>query len=468
MTRTSLTSQPTATSHALLSAKMAIALLTALCLLAFLLTIPLPRADGHLIGSDGIGYYVYLPSIWLDRDLDFTNEYAVFFAYARDAAPDAAFHLHRTPQGVPPNQWAIGPALLWSPFFLLAHLLALGLQSGGFAVSPDGYGYLYQAIVLSGSILYAGVGAWLTYCFVLRWVQPEAALGGVLLVVLAGNLVYYMTAEPSMSHGVSAFASALFFLLWIRRRDRSDRLTPALLGAAAGLMALIRPQDGLLLALPFLDRLPAVVHGMRTGNFTPLRQWLGAMVIAAVAALVVFTPQLWSWQIIYGSILRSGYLYAGGAFNWFTPKLAQVMLSSERGLLVWHPIFLGALIGLGLLWRIDRRMSVLGLLAVAIQWYVIASWSDWRQGDAFGGRMFIVCTPVFALGVGVLIEWAAARWSWRRVAILGALLLIWNFLLFVEYRFDLVAAQRPVTWHDLTIGRLTKPMDIILARLRQG
>jgi len=439
-----------------------IALLTGLCVAAFLVTIPLPRVDGQLIGSDGIGYYVYLPSAWLDRDLKFADEYAVFFAYAGDATPETAFYLQRTPQGVPPNQWAIGPALLWSPFFLLAHLLALGLQVGGIPVAADGYGYLYQSTVLIGSILYAGAGIWLTYRYVLRWVQPQAALAGVLLVVLSGNLIYYMTAEPSMSHGVSAFASALFFLLWIKRRDRTDLLTPTLLGAAAGLMALIRPQDGLLLVLPFLDRLPAVVRGMRTGDFASLGQWLWAVVIAAIAALVVFTPQLLSWQIIYGSVLRSGYVYAGGSFNWLTPKLVEVMLSPERGLLVWHPVFLGALIGLGLLWRRDRRMSVLGFLVVVMQWYIIASWTDWAQGDAFGGRMFIVCTPIFALGIGVLVEWVVVRWSWRVAAVANMLLIAWNFLLFIEYRFDLLTAQRPVTWCDLTIGRVTKPIEVFL------
>lgn len=450
-----------------------LAFLTALCIAVFLVTIPLPRADGQLIGSDGIGYYVYLPSVWLDRDLDFADEYAVFFAYAGDATPDTgdatpdtAFYRQQTPQGVPPNQWAVGPALLWSPFFLLAHLLALGLQAGGLPVATDGYGFLYQAIVLIGSILFAGAGVWLTYRFVLHWVQAYVALAGVLLVVLGGNLIYYMTAEPSMSHGVSAFASALFFLLWVKRRDRTDLLTPAWLGAAAGLMALIRPQDGLFLALPFLDRLPAVVRGVRTGDFAILRQWLWAAMIAAAAALVVFTPQLLSWQLIYGSVLRSGYVYAGGAFNWFTPRLAEVMLAPARGLLVWHPVFLGALIGVGLLWRRDRRMSMLGFLAVAMQWYVIASWTDWAQGDAFGARMFIVCTPVFALGMGVLIEWVVMRWSWRVVAVVSAFLLVWNFLLFVEYRFDLLTAQRPVTWYDLTIGRLTKPIDLLLQRLR--
>jgi hypothetical protein len=445
---------------------MIILVLVLMCLGAFLITVPLPRADSQLIGSDGIGYYAYLPSLWLDRDLDFTDEYAVFFAHSDRDLSTTPFYLQRTTQGVPPNQWSIGPALLWSPFFWLAHLVSVTLQSLGVPVVADGYGYLYQAPVLVGSILFAGLGVWLTFAYAREFVELGAAVAGVVLVVLGGNLIYYMVAEPSMSHGVSAFASALFFFTWTRRRDRDDLLTPLLLGAEAGLMALIRPQDALFLALPLLDRLPAVAHSLDTHDWPVLARWLRSVAFAACAALAVFSVQMFTWHAIYGSFFRSGYAYGGGGFYWLTPKLGEVLFSPERGLFTWHPVFIAALIGLGLIWSRDRRMTVLGFIAVAVQWYVIASWGDWMQGDAFGGRMFIVCTPVFALGLAALIEKVAQRWSWRVVALAGMVLLAWNFLLFVEYRFFLLTARRVTDWYDLTAGRISKPVDLLLQWLR--
>jgi hypothetical protein len=130
--------------------------LTACCLFAFLITIPLPRVDNQLVGSDGVRYYAYLPSLLLDGDLDFTDEYTYFFAHepgkAERAIEDA------TPRGLPANQWPIGPAILWAPFFLLAHLLAHFANLLGTSIPTNGYGTFYQAFVLSGSILYSGGG----------------------------------------------------------------------------------------------------------------------------------------------------------------------------------------------------------------------------------------------------------------------------------------------------------------------
>ena len=101
-------------------------------------------------------------------------------------------------------------------------------------------------------------------------------------------------------------------------------------------------------------------------------------------------------------------------------------------------------------------------LGFAMQCYIISSWHGWVQGDAFGGRMFIVCTPIFAMGLAHLIEWTHRRWGWLVVYVVGGLLLVWNFLLFVEYRFDLVTAQRLPRWYDLTIRRVTFLVDLIV------
>ena len=195
--------------------------LTGICLLVFLATISLPRIDNQLVGSDGVRYYVYLPSLLLDHDLDFTDEYIYFYAYEPDK-PDRMIN-NRTSQGLLPNQWPIGPAILWAPFFLLAHLLTSLFNLLGANIPADGYGYFYQAFVLSGSILYGGAGLLFTYRFVRELAAKEAALAATVLVTFGGNLVYYMTAEPSMAHTLSAFASGLFFFTWVRRRNLHGR-----------------------------------------------------------------------------------------------------------------------------------------------------------------------------------------------------------------------------------------------------
>lgn len=437
----------------------------ALCLAAFLVTIPLPRVDNQLVGSDGIGYYVYLPSYWLDHDLDFTNEYAYFFAYTPDT--EVGFHTQRTVVGVPPNQWAVGPALLWSPFFLLAHLVFHAINGLGAQLPVDGLSQAYQAVVLASSILYAGLGLWFIYRFVCSFAVNSAALFGTIFVAMSGNLVYYMTAEPSMSHALSVFASGLFFFTWAKRRERWGITTAIYLGLIGGLMALVRPQDGIFLVLPFLDQLVDVFQAAPNKRAAAIGRWVLSGLAAAAAALAVFSLQLSAWMAIYGDLLHSGYFQGGGGFNWLQPQLLNVLVSAQRGLFVWHPIYLVGLAGLIATFQRDHTMAILGWLGFALQWYLTSSWGDWVQGDAFGGRMLIVCTPIIALGVASLIEWVVERWSWAIVLGVASLLVIWNLLLFIEYRFYLVGLGRLPTWYDVTVGRFTIPLELLWRVVKQ-
>jgi hypothetical protein len=341
----------------------------------------------------------------------------------------------------------------------LAHLFNLF----GADIPTDGYSYFYQAIVLSGNILYGGLGLLFVYRFVRGFANPHVALVSIFLITLTGNLIYYLTAEPSMAHALSLFASGLFFYVWLKRRDQPGLKSAALYGLLGGMMALIRQQDGLFLALPFLAQIPDVWRHLtgRTPGYAWWR-WLRDGIVAGVVALLVFSPQLIVWGILYGDFFHSPYLYtAETPFYWFTPKLGAVLFSAYRGLFTWHPIFLLAVAGLFLVYRNDKTMALVGCCGLIIQWYLISAWHVWYQGDAFGGRMFIVATPIFVLGLAYLIEWAVRRWSWQVVYLIGGLLLAWNFLLAVEYRFDLTIANRPPTWYDLTLRRLTFPLELL-------
>src|SRR5262249_6294906 len=80
-----------------------------------------------LVRSDGIYYFVYLPSLVFDGDLDFENDYR---AFGLDV--NRAWQLARSlGTGLPANHWPVGTAMLWAPMYLLAHGLALCLNQAG-------------------------------------------------------------------------------------------------------------------------------------------------------------------------------------------------------------------------------------------------------------------------------------------------------------------------------------------------
>ncbi len=474
----------------------AILAMTAACLIVFGATVPLPRADGQLVGSDGIKYYVYLPSLLIDGDLDFTDEYRHFYRSHRKTA--AYLVADRTPTGLPANRFGIGPAILWAPFFIAAHLLAVLLSALGFSIASDGYGAFYQVPVLAGSILYGGLGAWLCFRAALRVASQKAALAATLLTILAGNQIYYLTVEPSMSHSLSMFASASFFYVWVTSRDRPRRWDHVRLGGLAGLMALIRPQDGLFLLLPIADQALSSIKAGRAGRGNR-SGWLTSSLWMVASAILVFLPQLVVWRLLNGALFLSGYgREFDGLFHWPFSRLLPVLFSAHRGLFTWHPVFLLGLAGLWLLMaraprQGDRQfaespgtgaiaesprtgaiatsprtgaiatsprtgaIAVLGFSGFVIQWLVVSSWHQWTQGDAFGGRMFIVCTSFFVFGTAALLDAAARHWPMRRILAGGMLLVVLNFLLIVNYRTEIIYLERLVTYSHLVFGRFELP-----------
>jgi hypothetical protein len=439
--------------------------LAVVCLLAFLVTIPLPRVDGQLLGADGFGYFVYLPSVVIDHDLDLTNQYATLLPHGPIPSTE------RTSTGLLANPWPVGAALLWLPFFLLAHVLAIGLHGLGAGIRLDGCGYWYQTFVIAGNIGYGGAALLMAYGVAHRVSAPASALWATVLVGFAGNLVYYLTAEASMAHAVSAFAVSLFFLAWMRMRGRPGIMPAAALGACVGLIALVRQQDVLLATVPLGGHL---IGCWRAGHAQrarlPVLSWFRDALVMGLAALLVYSPQMLVSHVIYGAWWSLPQLYASQwgdlpRFAWSSPHFIDVLVSARRGLLAWHPVFAIALLGIVPLWRHDRTFAAAVLLGVVAEAYLLGCWFDWWQGRAFGARAFISCLPLFTAALAALVD-AGRRVLPSRprareivVSAIGLVLVAANFLLFVEYRFDLVTRSTPASWHDLGTRRVTFALD---------
>lgn len=426
------------------------------CLAIFLAALPLPRVDQHLIGSDGAFYYAYLPSLFLDGDLDFANQYHL------SLAPDHPALTVVSPTGLTPNAYAIGSAFLWAPFFLLAHGLVLGLNALGMALPANGYGNLYEALTLIGSMSYGFVALMGQYRLARRWVTARAALPAVLLLWWGTNVIYYMVVEPSMSHMAAMFAVTLFITLWLDGRDRPTWRRWLALGAAGGLVALVRLPDATIWTLPFLDALSQL------RSWSDLKPWAVRWGVFLLGALVVFTPQIVAWQVMYGNPLYSGYQYGSAhpLFYWSRPQLLNVLFSTQHGLFLWHPLFLAACVGLIFLARREPRLTLWLVVGLFLQLYVVSAWWDWTQGDAFGGRMFISVLPIFTLGLAALVEALMRARATRWLAWGAGALVLWNGLFMIQYRFGFIPMTGALTFEQLVIGKFTLPFQL-LARWRR-
>lgn len=374
--------------------------------LAFLRA-PFTRVPDALFVSDGFGYYVYLPSIVIDGDLDLSNQ-----VRRLPYEGGKAFFKVSEATGRTTDQFPIGCALMWTPFFLGADLVVRSLRASGLDVARTGFGYAYELPVYLGSFLYGVLGLLLTRRTLLRFFEQKVSDLSLVAMALATPTGYYLAIEPNMSHSVAYFLVALWFDVLSRLdHQRDTRISPwVTLGITLGLIALIRPYNAVLgvTAIPTAFRVSE-----RASRFVGA---IWKLLVVLLVTILVMVPQFWVWKTLYGTWLvvpkGSGY----EQIRWSWSSLASFVTSIFA---LW-PIYLPAGLGL-ILGSLDsfRSQSASGrsqffdtcapfmLAVLVVLTFLVANSRDWMLGTAFGQRRMVDWTPFFAMGLAKVMDRAS-------------------------------------------------------------
>ena len=410
----------------------------------FVLTLPL--VTPKIRGADEIQYFSHLRSLAFDRDVDFENEYRWFVAHDPQGLAgfrETFLERREAATGRPINFTPIGCALLWSPFYALAHVGVLGGRALGSSVPADGFSRPYQAAACYGSAVYGFVGLLLLHDVLKRRFAEPAASWATAGVWLASPLLYYMSLAPGFSHANSVFAVAL--VLWLSLRARkSGRLSDwALAGLAGGLCGLIREQDALFLLIP---------AGLIVWSQARLDDRVRALVALGATAALCFAPQLLVYQATNGTFSPSKLVTR--KMSWTSPHSLEALFDPAHGLFFWSPLLL--LATLGLIHHAWRRRGALGLLllgALLLQVWINGAVESWHLAGAFGSRRFVGATPLFAFGLAALFQALDRRRHW--VLAVLTLSVWWNLSLMVQFGLKLMDRQR-LDWPRVAINQFTE------------
>jgi len=359
-------------------------------------------------GADSLPYYSWLRSAAFDGDWDFANEWREF---GHDPAPPVPA------TGKPVNVFSVGPALLWSPFVLAAH----GYLEAGLGTRPwpaDGFSAPYLNATAAGTRALAVAGAFLLASALARRHGGRLAWLAVLGVVLASPLLHYLTRAPSMSHGVEFAAAAALFFAIERVGSRPAASSWAMVGAALGLLTLVRWQGLVYLLLVG----PLAIAQLLSRRARP--SWVA---LGALASVLVFSPQMLAWRSVFGSavLIPQG----GGFMDWSSPHLVDVLFSANHGLFTWSPLLLPGLIALILAAPGQPLAHGCALLVFGATAWVNGGVADWAGSDAFGARRFVLTLPLLASGLalaGAALARLVARRPLLAPAALAALAVLWN------------------------------------------
>jgi hypothetical protein len=448
-----------------------------LLILTALFLLSLPLVTTRIYASDEVQYFSYLRSLWFDHDVSFENEYRHFYesGVVRYPGFHETFLERQTPTGRRETFATMGSALLWSPFYAVADVVVRVRRAmGDSSIAADGYSQPYVSAVAYGSAVYGWLSLMLSMVIARRlfgdrvsaWNGGIVGISGLPLALIAAiavwigtPLFFYMYIAPPMSHACSAFATALFVLVWLRVRERWSLRGMIALGALAALLAMVREQDVFVAIGPAIDWLVTVARRMRIragdrdASGAGVGSWMPLVVNAAAGALsfaIVFTPQLMAYMAINGHAGPSRLV--ARKMSWMSPHGLQVLGSPRHGLLFWTPLILLSFAGLACLVFMrrdqhgdDRDRSLIGIclmLMVATQVYVAGSVESWTVAGAFGQRRFVGLTAIFAVGLVAFLRAMPVRWP-RRVALAAAAVAVWwNLGLMAQFGAGLMDRQR--------------------------
>jgi hypothetical protein len=444
-------------------------------LLLFLLSLSLVNPWIH---GDGIGYYALARAPLIEHSFDFTHDYQSANAAFREARlndqgqPLAFF---RTVTGHLDNHFSVGPAMLWSPFLLLAHAgvhLARALGSG---VAADGFSAPYRLAMAFATCLYGFLGLFLSFQLARKYTSALWALLATITIWWATSLAVYMYFNPSWSHAHSAFVVALFLWYWDRTRGTRSLRQWFLLAVVSGLMLNVYYANAMLLAVLLAEALPQYRNAIRSTNAapepaTPPASLLFHHLLFVAVTLVCLIPVFLTRLVIYGNPFTSGYIPLR-YWLWSSPAFFDVLFSSNHGLIVWTPIVLLSFLGLIFLIRRAPKIGIPFFIGALAFYLFISLYPDWAGISSFGNRFFISLTPLFVVGLAVLLDAASRLFSAAfpfkllSSALLAAFIL-WNLGLMFQWGIHLVPARGNVDFPQMISNQFTVVPRSVFSRLR--
>lgn len=421
-------------------------------LLTFALFIILNTPKPIRIEGDGVFYYSWLHSAVFDHDIDFRNQYerfAEYDFYSRKFIEENKI----TSAGKMTNAYAFGTAIMWLPFFAAAHIVSFFLQNFNHELfRADGYSFLYVLFVNFSGAVYGLLAVFINYR-TLRLIfrdhhEKLKTLTAVFAFWLATPWIYYQFFEPFMSHMASLFLVSLFVYIlisaWNNEAENAQKIVRKnfgvnyvvnyirknwLLIVVIFLMISTRWQNFIFIfsCIPFLL---AIKRVSASDSIKAFAQKIFPIILPIIAWIVV---QSLAWHYLYGKYLLvpQGYRFVQFKFDGF-----YTLFSSDRGLLLWTPIVVIAILGVFYLLKKSKGLALAVVLAFAGQWAINSSLNDIGGGDAFGSRRFIELFPFFSIPLAALsVNFKKQFWI---ICLILALFILWNRILLINYQRGII------------------------------
>ena len=348
------------------------------------------RDQGRIIAWDVISYYGYLPAAFIYGDATLQKPGEGF---------EKVKHLiwyTETAEGHKVFKTSMGMAMLYAPFFAIAHLWANITEE-----DPSGYSPPYKFAICMSSLFALLIGLIFLRKVLRGFFSANVTALTILLIALGTNLYFYTVLGVGMPHLYLFCLLSVELYLLLKWYDNPTYAVSLGIGLIGGLMVLIRPTMIIVILLAILIKVNDL-DSLKSRLMFFVKNPKPVLVII-VAGFIVWIPQFLYWKAASGSYLF--YSYTDEGFFFTDPQLLNALIGFRKGWLIYTPIMLFGLIGIGLMARTRHSLALSLLVPVALYFYIATCWWDWWYGGSFGYRAMIDLYPLMAIGLAYSLQY---------------------------------------------------------------
>lgn len=380
------------------------------------------RSESKVTTWDALGYYLYLPSIFIYHDV---KEMKWFESIDKkyQLSGGVIYQYNKTKNGNQVFKYLGGVAIIETPFFFVGHYIA---KHYGF--EADGFSTPYQYSIAIGILFLFCFSLFLLRHILLRFFSDMTVGVTLILLILATNAINYTAIEPAQSHGPIFVLYVLLLYATFKWHEKPKIIWAALTGYIIGLATISRPTEAIMFLIPLLWN----THNKETA----VKKWelVGVnrshIYFAVLFGFIGILPQLIYWKYATGSFVYD----VGSAWDFLTPHL-RVLFGWEKGWFIYTPVTVFFIAGMFMIKRYPFRNAVLYFCLLNI--YIIISWRIWRYGGSYSTRALVQSYPVFALAFGAFIERISSK-KWRYALYLLGIYLVYVNLFQIKQYYNTV------------------------------
>lgn len=365
---------------------------------------------------DVFGYYLYLPSTFVQHDPMLTD---ISWIHELMKAKPISSTLYQISSGPTNNTmyfFLMGMSILYLPFFLLGHLIAYFTDS-----LMDGFSLPYQYSIAIGTTVYTLIGLFYFRKILLSYFSDNISCIILFITVLGTNYLHFATFK-NLETSVNIF-NLLVILIWNTIQwHKHHRLKNLLgIGLPAALIILVKPSEIVCVLIPLFWG----VYNKETiqQKWQLIATYKKQFILTVFAALLLLLPQLLYWKIATGSFIYDTYKNPGVGLDFLSPHILNVLFSFRKGWLVYTPIMIFALIGFVVFYKKHKPIFFSVLFYFLTTFYIISSWTEWWYGAGYGMRPLIPSYAVLALPLGTFLTGIAEQQMFKK-AIVGTFMFL--------------------------------------------